>query len=57
MKNIQVVDEQELCGQIFFNMVGARVKIASYECKGTVRCVSNLVDVFVPCEVFGNINS
>ena len=30
---------------------------ASYECKGTVGCGSNLVDVFVPREVLGNMNS
>ena len=34
MMNIQEVDEQELCRQIFLNMLGACVKIASYECKG-----------------------
>ena len=28
-------------------MLGARVKIASYECKSTVGCGSNLMDVFV----------
>ena len=38
-------------------MLRAGVKIASYECKGMVGCGSNLVDVFVPCEVFGNMNS
>ena len=38
-------------------MLRAWVKIVSYECKGTVGCGSNLVDVFVPCEVFGNMNS
>ena len=32
-------------------------KIASYECKGTVGCGSNLVYVFVPCQVFCNMNS
>ena len=31
--------------------------IASYECKGTVGCGSNLMDVFVPCEVFSDMNS
>ena len=57
MMNIQEVDEQELCRQIFFNMLMAWVKIASYTCKSTVGCGSNLVDVFVPCEVFPNMNS
>ena len=33
------------------------MKIASYECKGTVGCGSNLMDVFVPCEVFSDMNS
>ena len=49
MKNIQEVDEQELCRQIFFNMLWAWVKSVSYECKGTVGYGSNLVDVCVPC--------
>ena len=31
--------------------------IAFYECYGTVGCGSNLVDVFVPFEVFGNMSS
>ena len=57
MMNIQEVDEQESCRQFFLNMLRARVKIASYECKGTLGCGSNLVDVFVPCEVFVNMNS
>ena len=58
MMNIQEMDEQELCRQIF-NMLGTCVKFAaSYECKGrpTVGCGSDLVDVFVHCEVFGSMN-
>ena len=30
--------------------------IASCECNGTVNCRFNLVDIFVPREVFGNMN-
>ena len=39
-------------------MLGAWVNIASYECKGTRLAVAvNLMDVFVPCEVVGDMNS
>ena len=31
--------------------------IASYQCKAAVGCRSNLVGVFVPCKVCGNMNS
>ena len=50
MMNIQEVD-------ILFNMLRACVNIASYKCKSTVGCGINLGDVFVPCEVFRNMNS
>ena len=46
------------CVGRFFNMLRAWVKIASYKCNwSTVGCGSNLVDVFVTCEVFRNMNS
>ena len=38
-------------------MFWALINIASYQCKGTVGCDNNLLDVFVTCEVFGNMNS
>ena len=57
MMNIQEVDEQELCRQIFKICWGHEYKYSSYECKGTVCCGSDLMDVFVPCEVFSDINS
>ena len=42
---------------MFLIMLWARVKIASYECKGTDGCGSNLMDVCVPCEVFSDMKS
>ena len=45
------------CVGRLFNMLGAWLKIASYECNGTVGCGSDLMDVFVPCKVFSDMNS
>ena len=33
---------------MFNNIVCARIEIAYYECKTTVSCGSNVVDLFVP---------
>ena len=43
MLKIQEVDEQELCRQIFYYVEGMS---KDCECKSTVGCGSNLVDVF-----------
>ena len=57
MMNIQEVDEQELCRQIFL-YVGGMGKYCVLPMQGyTVGCGSNLMDVFVPCEVFSDMNS
>ena len=51
MMNIQEEGEQELCRQIFLYVEGM-----SKDCvlRMQVGCGSDLVDMFVPCEVFGN---
>ena len=38
------------------NILWTRIEIVSYECKSTASCLSNLIDVFIPCEIFSNIN-